>query len=640
MRGPIFLVGDDLALFSPFVRAGGREAADVHLASLIARTVDGVEPEVLLGAAFAARAVRLGHVCILIGSLARSVVVDEVNAVSTDSLPWPDPEHWGRLLAASPAVRRPDDREGETILPLVFDGTRLYLERYWRFEERVAKDLLRRAADDTEPALASSELEEILRRLFSSSDVGESSEPEPRQLEAATIALKSRIAVIAGGPGTGKTLTISRLLGAAFEIALGRGRQLSVAIAAPTGKAATRMEAAVHAFAALEPLGEVRDAMGATEAKTLHRLLGVGAAGNLRYDRRHRLPHDLVVVDETSMVSLPLMARLLDAVRPDATLVLVGDPFQLASVEAGAVLGEIVGPVAEVASIPGPLSGNVVLLEHNHRFAHGSEIAALADAIRKGDDDGAMVLLRSPHSGEVIFVETGQGTEAALGQQHEEAADNAVKVIRAALAADAEYGLETAAELKVLCATRFGPLGVSGWTSAIESLAKRRLPHAGIGGRRYVGRPIIVTRNDYFNKVFNGDVALVIAGERGPVAAFLDPNSGIRTLSLSQLGAIDTWWATTIHKSQGSEFERVIVSLPPAPSPILTRELLYTAVTRARTQVTLVASEEAVRAAVTHPVARASGLLSKLWPGMGKTAPGNPARPSQIPEITQLSFDI
>src|ERR1019366_2839286 len=138
-------------------------------------------------------------------------------------------------------------------------------------------------------------------------------------------------------------------------------------------------------------------------------------------------------------------------------------------------------------------SGNVVLLEHNHRFAHGSEIAALADAIRKGDDDGAMVLLRSPHSGEVIFVETGQGAEAALGQQHEKAADNAVKVIRAALAADAEYGLETAAELKVLCATRFGPLGVSGWTSAIESLAKRRLPHAGIGGGGAAGPPPLCT---------------------------------------------------------------------------------------------------------------------------------------------------
>jgi exodeoxyribonuclease V alpha subunit len=617
------------------------DAADVHVASLIARTLVGVEPEVLLASALAARAVRLGNVCVLIADLARSVVVDEADTVSIDALPWPGAENWGRLLAASPAVRRPQDRQGEVILPLVWDGTRLYLERYWRFEERVGKDLLRRAADASGPVVASSELESILRRRFDSDAGAASSGPEPRQLEAATAALSSRIAVIAGGPGTGKTLTISRLLGAAYEVALVRGRQLSVAMAAPTGKAAARMEAAVRTSAADEPLAGVREAMGATEARTLHRLLGISTTGAPRYDRLNRLPHDLVVVDETSMVSLPLMARLLDAVRPDATLVLVGDPFQLASVEAGAVLGEIVGPMARARSVPGPLSGNVVVLEHNYRFAHGSEIAALADAIRKGDDDGALAILRNPRSGELVWVEVDEGVRAGLDHEREEAADNAAKVVGLALAADAKSGLESASELKVLCATRFGPLGVSGWTSAIESLAKQKLPNAGIGGRRYIGRPIIVTRNDYFNKVFNGDVGLVIAGERGPVAAFQDPSGGIRTFSLSQLGALDTWWATTIHKSQGSEFERVIVSLPPAPSPALTRELLYTAVTRARSHVSLVASEEAVRAAITHPVARASGLLSKLWPGVRDLGPEAPAMARPSPAQTeQLSFDL
>jgi exodeoxyribonuclease V alpha subunit len=284
--------------------------------------------------------------------------------------------------------------------------------------------------------------------------------------------------------------------------------------------------------------------------------------------------------------------------------------------------------MARARSVPGPLSGNVVVLEHNYRFAHGSEIAALADAIRKGDDDGALAILRNPRSGELVWVEVDEGVRAGLDHEREEAADNAAKVVGLALAADAKSGLESASELKVLCATRFGPLGVSGWTSAI-------------GGRRYIGRPIIVTRNDYFNKVFNGDVGLVIAGERGPVAAFQDPSGGIRTFSLSQLGALDTWWATTIHKSQGSEFERVIVSLPPAPSPALTRELLYTAVTRARSHVSLVASEEAVRAAITHPVARASGLLSKLWPGVRDLGPEAPAMARPSPAQTeQLSFDL
>jgi exodeoxyribonuclease V alpha subunit len=321
-----------------------------------------------------------------------------------------------------------------------------------------------------------------------------------------------------------------------------------------------------------------------------------------------------VVVDEMSMVSLPLMARLLDAVRPDATLVLVGDPFQLASVEAGAVLGEIVGPRA-TGPADGPLGADVVLLKRVHRFAADSEIAALADAIRLGDDDRAVDLLRKHRSSELTWVEDDD--QAGVIGLQEDVARGAVKVVHEAQAGndkDAEEGLRLASELKVLCATRFGPLGVFVWSARIEALMERALPEAGIGRDWYVGRPIIVTRNDYLNKVFNGDVGLVVAGPTGPVAAFRDPNGELRKLAISQLGDIDTWWASTIHKSQGSEFERVIVTLPRPPSPILTRELLYTAVTRAKQQVTLVAAEESLRSAIAHPVARASGLGPKLWP--------------------------
>jgi exodeoxyribonuclease V alpha subunit len=355
---------------------------------------------------------------------------------------------------------------------------------------------------------------------------------------------------------------------------------------------------------------DVAAALGATAAETLHRLLGIGVSGKPRYDRFNQLPHDLVVVDETSMVSLPLMARLLDAVRPDATLVLVGDPYQLASVEAGAVLGEIVGPMAS-GPRAGPLAAAIVLLERNHRYGPDSEIAALADAIRRGDGDGAVDILRNHRSEELTWVEDDD--QAAIARLHEEAAASAIEVVRAAQGRDAEAGLRLAFELKVLCATRFGPLGVFAWSARIEALTARALPDAGIGRRSYVGRPVIVTRNDYFNRVFNGDVGLVVAGTTGPVAVFEDPSSGLRELAMSQLGDVDTWWATTIHKSQGSEFERVIVTLPRPPSPILTRELLYTAVTRAKRQVILVAAEESLRAAMRRPVARASGLREKLW---------------------------
>ena len=628
------------ALLSPFVEAGVLDAADVHVAGLIARTLVGLEPEVLLGAALAARAVRLGHVCIVVVTVAGSVVVDEAAPGAAEELAWPDAARWGDLLAASPAVRLPEDAQGEVILPLVWDGTRLYLERYWRFEERVAADLLRRAGDTSGPGAPPDVLEAVLHGLFDSDAGTGREEPEARQREAVTTALASRIAVIAGGPGTGKTLTVSRLLAAAYTLALERGRRLSVALAAPTGKAATRMTEAVHAAAVTAPVPEISEAMGATEAKTVHRLLGIGSAGAPRYDQANRLPHDLVVVDELSMVSLPIMGRLLDAVRPDATVVLVGDPFQLASVEAGAVLGEIVGPRAQDAPATGPLADKVVVLKHNYRFGQGSKLAAFAEAVRKGDADGAMALLRDADAGELRFVELGgDDDDEALAREHEEAAANALRVIRAAQRGDAAGGLEAASELKVLCATRHGPLGVSGWTSAIEVSVKELLPDVGVGGRRYLGRPVIVTRNDYLNNLFNGDVGLVVVGERGPVVAFHDAVGGVRTLSMSQLGAIDTWWATTIHKSQGSEFERVIVSLPPAPSPILTRELLYTAVTRASSQVTVAASETSVRAAITRPVARASGLRAKLWPADPAPDATGRGRPDPA-EVRQLSFDI
>jgi exodeoxyribonuclease V alpha subunit len=608
MKAPGPFLCDDVATLAPFVEAGVLDASAVHVAGVIARSVDGVEPEVLLGAALAARAPRFGHVCVVIGTVARSIVVDDAQLRSVDSLEWPDPVCWAGLLEASPAVCGPDDTPGELILPLVWDGVRLYLERYWRFERRVADELLRRARADGGLTEASPELDAILDELFGPDDP---ISPD-LQRDAVKRALSRRIAVIAGGPGTGKTCTVARLVGAAHAVALAHGRQLDVALAAPTGKAAERMTAAVHeAAGGASPREGVAEAMLAAEAKTLHRLLGAHKGGKPRHDRFDPLPSDLVVVDETSMVSLPLMARLLDAVRPDATVVLVGDPFQLASVEAGAVLGEIVGPRA-TGPAHGPLAAGVVLLERVHRFAGDSEIAALAKAVRLGDGDGAMDLLRNCRSGELAWVEDDD--QAGTARLQEEVAKSAVDVVRAARAGDAERGLHLASGLKVLCATRFGSLGVFSWSTRIEALVSQALPQAGVGRRWYVGRPIIVTRNDYLNGVFNGDVGLVVDRLRGPVAVFQDPHSGLRELAMSQLGDVDTWWATTIHKSQGSEFERVIVTLPRPPSPILTRELLYTAVTRAKRQVTLLAAESSLRAAVTRPVARASGLGPRLWP--------------------------
>ena len=317
---------------------------------------------------------------------------------------------------------------------------------------------------------------------------------------------------------------------------------------------------------------------------------------------------------------------------------LVGDPFQLASVEAGAVLGDIVGP-SRRRGAHGPLAGNIVLLEQNHRFDESPVIAALADAVREGEVDLVLKILADNayresdwSSSELAWLDPEQGDPSGLAQlQAAVVADQAVEVIEAARRGRVEEGLELASELKVLCATRFGPLGVSGWTSAIETRLKPRFAYGTIGGRSYPGRPVIVTRNDYMHEVFNGDVGLVVSGPAGPTAAFRQADGRLRTLALSQLDAIDTWWATTIHKSQGSEHKRVVISLPAAPSPVLTRELLYTAVTRAQEHVTLFASKARSAPLSSNPVARASGLGAKLWPELRRwelpQAPGPPAQP-------------
>jgi exodeoxyribonuclease V alpha subunit len=637
MTGLRPLLGEEAAPLAPFVEAGLLDASAVHLARLIARTVPGVAPEVLLGAALAARAPVFGHVCVVIDDVAASVVVEDAT-VPIDSLPWPDPQRWRELLATSPAVRGDKERVGEVILPLVFDGTRLYLERYWRFEEQVADDLVRHAGADGGLVAPSPELSAVLDKLFQGADA--------QQRDAGERALCHRLTVLGGGPGTGKTMTISRLLAAAYTLALAEGRQLEVALAAPTGKAATRMESAVHEAAGAAGLGaDVALAMTLVRATTLHRLLGITVGGPPRHNARNRLAHDLVVVDESSMVSLPLMARLLEAVRDEASLVLVGDPFQLASVEAGAVLGDVVGPPASRA-LGGRLADAVVLLERNHRFDDSPGVAELADAIRTGDADRALGLLAGRRFSEatwpceeLTWIEPG--ATATPARLVEAVADVAAEVVLEARSGHGEQGLGLASSLKVLCATRFGPLGVSGWTSAIENRLKRRFPYAGVGTRHYPGRPVIVTRNDYLNEVFNGDVGLVVNGPAGATAAFYRPDGSLRMLALSQLEAVESWWATTIHKSQGSEFEDVIVSLPPAPSPVLTRELLYTAVTRAKRRVTLVAEEASLRFAIDHPVARASGLRSRLWPEQGPVPPvkagGGRAGPGQA---EQLRFEL
>ena len=614
------------AALAPFVAAGVLREAEVQVAGAVARSVPGTDGAVLLAVALCVRALQLGHVCVELAAVADTVVPDDPDAgadegqdVDLGALPWPEPAAWAEALHASDAVAVRDPATGEPVgsttpgelRPLAFDGRRAYLERWWRFERAVGDALLGGAGAAATSTLAGADpavVDEVLDRYLGP----EADDGPDLQRRGVAVALRRPVAVLAGGPGTGKTHTVARLLAAAVDLGRRADRPVEVALAAPTGKAAARMAQAIHAAAAGAGWPEeVVAPMLAAEATTLHRLLGSDHRGRMGHGPEDPLPHDLVVVDETSMVDLPLMAHLLAALRPDAHLVLVGDPFQLASVEAGAVLGDIVGPLAR-AEVPvaGPLAEGIVVLRRVHRFAEGSAIAALADAVRAGRADEALAVLSDPAAAEVAWVDPADA--AGLRAVRNEVADAAAEVAAAAIAGDAEGALAAAGELKVLCGTRFGPLGTVAWRDHLE----HRLPSLVEGlhpdRRWYVGRPVIVTRNDPLAGVVNGDTGVVVRDGDRTVVALPGPD-GVRTLPPSRLDAVETWWSMTIHKSQGSELDHAVVSLPDARSRVLTNELLYTGITRGRRRVTVVATETALRAAIGRPVRRASGLADRLW---------------------------
>jgi len=549
-------------LLQEFNAAGVLAPADVHVARRLTALAGERDESVALAVALAVRGPRLGHVSVDLETIRETATADwdesadlvappgrlDADPADLSALPWPNPGDWLPRVAASPVL------DG----PLKLEGTSLYLDRYWREERQVAADLQALAGAEPvavdEARLAAG----VAQRLT-----------DPGQALAAETAVRRRFAVIAGGPGTGKTTTVAQIVALLVE----QQPSALIALAAPTAVAAARLTDAMRT-AGLDGI----------EARTLHRLLGwrPGAHSRFRHHRGNRLPHDVVIVDETSMVSLSLMARLVEAVRPGARLILVGDPGQLTSIEAGAVLGDI-------AAVGGDA---IVVLDEVYRY--DERIGRLAAAIREGDADATVAALAS-----VTWI---PDLEASLDPLRERAVATARAVTAAAEAGDAPTAIRALGSFRLLCAHRRGPYGVSGWTARIEEWT-------GAGGSDwYVGRPLLVTENDYWLQLFNGDTGVVVARGPGEVAAAFERVE----VSPTRLAAVETVYAMTIHKAQGSQFETAAVVLPDPRSPILTRELLYTAVTRARGELIVVASEEAIRAAVVRPVARASGLRRLL----------------------------
>jgi exodeoxyribonuclease V alpha subunit len=618
-------------LLREFNGAGVLVAADIHVALRLADLADEDDETVLLAAALAVRAPRIGHVHVDLSQIRDTAAVDADEPVDLSTLAWPDPADWVARVSES-ALVGVGDEPTQPDRPLRLVGAWLYLDRYWREERQVAADLI--ALSDGDPAPVESDvLADGLARLFPGQTDG-------RQCLAAAAAVLRRLAVVAGGPGTGKTTTVARIVALLAQQAAATGSPSPlVALAAPTGKAAARLEESVHEDSAQLAVDvAIRDELMALQASTLHRLLGwrPDSRSRFRHNRSQHLPHDVVIVDETSMVSLSLMARLVEAIRPDARLILVGDPGQLVSIEAGAVLGDIVGPAAHTLRIdsatrarladatghpiraddppPGTTIGNgIVVLDRIHRFGMG--IADLAEAIRRGDPDAVTQILKDQPEG-VSWIAVDAGDLAAgdaLAPIRDRAVTASKGVIEAARAGAATEALQSLTSFRLLCAHRQGPHGVATWTARIEAWLTAAVDGFTTDGPWYAGQPLLVTENDYELRLYNGDIGVVIQTTADRASAAFERRDEILEFSPTRLGAVDTVYAMTIHKSQGSQFDTAAVLLPDPTSRILTRELLYTAATRARHQLILAGTEETIRTAVARPVSRASGLGSRLW---------------------------
>ncbi len=703
-RPELALAADLPELLGVFNRAGVLASADVHAAVRLARLAGDTDGQVLLAAALAVRGPRVGHVSVDLRTVRTSAVVGE-DEVDLEALPWPEPGAWVSRVAASPMVgsagdsagdsharvagdaARGGEGDGERVFPLRLSGSHLYLDRYWRDEVALATDLVERSGAPGTVGLFRPIGESDLHRLFPGSESAD-------QRQAAAAAVTRGLAVLVGGPGTGKTTTIARFLALLCERAVGEGRRPPlIALAAPTGKAAARMEEAVQAEALRMDIPDaVRQVLARLAGTTIHRLLGTrpDRGGQFRHHRSHLLPHEVVVVDEASMVSLSLMARLVEAVRPDARLVLVGDPDQLVSVEAGAVLADIVGPAgdpvrsaadggpgdggvarrgphgagmaelldpgragAPLPTADGSIAGSISVLRTNHRFS--GALARLSAAVRAGDAATTLAILGSGERG-VEWEDVDPADLAAASPPPDFGSGTVGRLARpvlawaeavraAAVVGDANAAVAALDSHRLLCAHRRGPAGVAVWNRAVEGWLAASGPAWAAEQIWYPGRPVMVTANDYALRLFNGDTGVAVArpdiaaldgsagGTGGALRVVFDDGSGrSRVVSPSRLNSIETVFAMTVHKSQGSEFDRVSLLLPSASSRLLTRELLYTALTRARNGILVVGTAQAVTDAVGRPIARASGLATRLWSGASM-----PRRPlnSRPPEATE-----
>ncbi|MDR6349291.1 exodeoxyribonuclease V subunit alpha [Pantoea sp. SORGH_AS_0659] len=589
---------------------------DVQFAQLLA---DDDQPARLLLAACLSAEAGDGHVCLPLSQLSRDNLFKGRHAELAQAI-WQaagEPQDWPAILAGWSALSSSD-----CAAPIVLSEGRLYLHRLWHNEGQVARFF---QSQSTAQPFAPERVREVLDQLFGS-------EPDNWQKIAAAVALTQKTAVISGGPGTGKTTTVAKLLAALIRLSEGA---LRIQLAAPTGKAAARLTESLGKALQKLPVSEAERQRFPADATTLHRLLGAQPeTQRLRYHAGNPLHLDVLVVDEASMVDLGMMANLIAALPAQARVVFLGDRDQLASVEAGAVLGDICrcaeagySPMraAQLSELTGSgvagiddssapaVRDAICLLRKSYRFDANSGIGQLAAAVNAGDAKAVEAAFKAGFSD--ITRQPLQDADAYQAMLTEIAAGYQpfLKLIRQR--ADPAEIIAAFGGYQLLCALREGPFGVQGLNQRIEQkLMQLQLIRRPTGGSRwYQGRPVMVTRNDSALGLFNGDIGITLFDEEGLLKVFFPlPDGSIKAVQPSRLPTHDTAWAMTVHKSQGSEFDHTALVMPAQFLPVLTRELIYTAITRARKQLTLYSDDGVFRRAVQLRTQRRSGLLERL----------------------------
>lgn len=530
-----------------------------------------------------------------------------------------DAASWAQALAGWSALH-----STEQVGPICLIDQQLYLQRAWRDEQQVAHFFYQISAITTaqEP-----EIRQVLDHWFGKA-------PHNDQKVAAAVALTRQHSIISGGPGTGKTTTVAKLLAAMIQLSTSK---LRIQMAAPTGKAAARLtESLGNALNTLEVTNEVRQHFP-QEATTLHRLLGAQAySQQLRYHAGNKLHLDLLIVDEASMVDLSMMAKLIAALPDKARVIFLGDRDQLASVEAGAVLGDIChcaelgyspARAAQLTRLTGcqltgqeserapQLRDSLCLLRHSYRFGQDSGIGQLARAVNQGNTQQVSAILAADFT-DIRFspLTSNPSWQQMLADVCQGYAGFLVAIQQQQ---SARQILTAFSHFQLLCALRDGPFGVSGLNQSIEhALRQRRFIDApATGSQWYLGRPIMITRNDSALGLFNGDIGITLLDEQQQLKVYFQlPEGDIRPVSTSRLPAHETVWAMTVHKSQGSEFTHTALVLPGQSSPVLSREMIYTAITRAKSQLTLYGEMSIFNRAIDSRTQRRSGLTAALQP--------------------------